>query len=167
MKRLVAVVAAVASVVACEPGRPPSPPPTRTSAPSADIHYLSGTAMSRPTRLSVVVAGWWLDVDRGRRTPLGITGWLAVPGGRPLLVEEVSRPGDTGTTAVSTRILGDLPGRPTVVRLTRPDVNSAAASADGRAVWLGEYRTRDRCTIRQVSLTGGQLRPPRDVPCGI
>jgi hypothetical protein len=42
-----------------------------------------------------------------------------------------------------------------------------AAAADGRGVWVSEYRSRSRCALREVDLDGRVRRPAREVPCGV
>jgi hypothetical protein len=42
-----------------------------------------------------------------------------------------------------------------------------APSVDGHGLWISEYVSRTRCTVRELALDGRARRPPRPVRCGV
>jgi hypothetical protein len=147
---------------------PPAAVATPDAAPTlARPQYLTGVPMARPTHLQLLMPGWFVDVDAGTRHPVAITRWLNRPSARPLLVEHVGQSSAQFARArVSTRAEPRMPAQPRVVRLAEPALGTVAPSADGKGLWVEEYRSRSRCTLREVGLDGRSRRPPRDVRCG-
>lgn len=142
------------------------------AAPSAgQARPLTGVPMGRPTRLRLLLPHWFLDIDAtgptGAQVPVAVTGWLPVSRGAPLLIEDARGPEEFGRIQVTALREPRLPGGPRVVRLTGPVLGAVAAGHLGAGLWLAEYQDRTRCTLRLVNLAGGDLRAPRQVPCGL
>jgi len=50
-----------------------------------------------------------------------------------------------------------------VSRIDATPLSRIVAAANGQAVWVSEYLTRTQCQIRQLSLSGNQIGPVRQV----
>lgn len=153
----------------CGDERPaPQVPPAPTMA-AATPHTLAGVALRDPTDLRLFLPwGWYADVDAATRRAVDATTWLDRPGAAPLLINEVRRQDvEFGPVRIQPpRAEPGLPGAPRIVRLTSPALATLAASVDAGGVWVEEYASRDRCTLREVGLDGRDRRAPRAVPCG-
>jgi hypothetical protein len=126
---------------------------------------LRGAPLRRGTGLRLLVADnppFVLVVDTGSvKRPLGVRlmkrGVLSVVGvaGRAAVVVARSAP-DGRLYGVRGR------GARASYLGTGRDV---APAGDRGAVWVKSFPRRSRCTLRQVGLTGRQVRPPRAFPC--
>jgi hypothetical protein len=125
---------------------------------------LHGMPLRGPTGLRLVVADnppLVLDVD-ARATPLprgptlrrGVS-WVVGVGGQSAVVvaRSVWRHAD----------LYGVRGRAARV-VVLGDGADVAPAADGRSVWIKSF-ARSGCTLRQRSLEGIEIRPPRSFPC--
>jgi hypothetical protein len=180
---LVAVV--VGRWVQREPTRPAQPAVTSTSvadSPALTVlrpskygaRPLSGVPLQGPTGLRLLLSGdpvpMVLDVDRG--TIQAVTG---LPSGKGRLVRIEAVGEDAVVVSERPRPVND-PVRVADIFwvrhggtvATRLGVGAdAAASRDGRGVWLLGYqgKAKLRCVLGQVALDGRQRRPARPMPC--
>jgi hypothetical protein len=147
----------------CDPGTSAATPtgtPARTTAAGPS----TSRPMADPTRLRVLVAGRYVDVDAGTVSSVGITEWLRPVAGPPIFVRRTVTSAQTGRLRVERARSGaDMP---IVVSVTGPHYR-LAASPTGRSVWVSEYVSRTRCTMRELWLDGRTKRPARDVACGV
>jgi len=102
-----------------------------------------------------------LDVDAGRATPL-----RHVPILQRGFVEVVDVGGQSAAVFARTGRHSDIYGvRDRAARVAvLGDGAAIAAAADGRSVWIKAY-ARSRCTLRQHSVEGMQVRAPRAFRC--
>ena len=126
---------------------------------------LHGLPVRGPTGLRLVVADrppFVLDVDAARATPLrrvptlrrGVLSVVGVGGQSAVVVAQaVWRHAD----------LYGVSGRPARV-VALGEGAAVVPAADGRSVWIKSY-ARSRCTLRQRSLEGIDLRAPRAFRC--
>ncbi|HEX2357462.1 MAG TPA: hypothetical protein VHI50_13525 [Micromonosporaceae bacterium] len=156
------------SAAAAQSPAAPSPRPPGSVPSPRPPGYLTGVAARSPTGLRLLARGWLVDVDRGVQaaTSVPVTGWLHRPGRDPLLIEDRRRAETVGPIGVSTRTEPRLPGRPRVAVLTGAGLGSVAPSADGDGLWVEEYLSRTRCTLREVGPGGGVRRAARPIACG-
>lgn len=158
------------------PARHPHRSPVSTSAPPvAGVGVfppqLRGVALTEPSGLELVVSAdppYLLDVDTGKVTTvegLGVSGpgpVLSVsPAGRNAIVWVDRHPLTSASRQTDIYVL--RPGATTATRLASG--SEVQPTADSRALWVGSYRDRRHCALREVDLTGGQLRAPRRVSC--
>jgi hypothetical protein len=178
VSRLAAVGAALLAFVGtssarCGAGRAenpnaaaPMPHGAVTPTTAADTpRVLTGVDMVGPANLRLLTTGRYLDVDATTSTPVAITEWLPRPDSSPLLLESVGNGAEFGRKRVSSRTDSALPGGVRVVRVTGPALGRVAPSA-ASGLWLEEYVSATRCTLREVGLDGRTRRPARDVTCG-
>jgi hypothetical protein len=140
---------------------------------------LRGVPLRGPTGLRLLISGELipivLEVDRGTIQP--ITGLptdkdrlvrIEAVGQDAIVVSERSRPVNDPLRVADVFWLrhgGTVHGGTVATRL---GVGAdAAASGDGRGVWLLSYRDQAemRCILSQVGLDGRQRRPARPMPC--
>lgn len=126
---------------------------------------LVGVALQSDTGLRLLVSGnppFVLDVDTGRVIPSGIPAmsrgvlWVVPVGGRAAAVVASSVWERADIYAVR--------GREARVSRLGTGTNAWPAS-DGRAVWVQSVASRSRCALRQMGLSGQQVRAPRAFPC--
>jgi hypothetical protein len=138
---------------------PEPPPPFR------------GVSLERETALQLLVANnppFLVDVDTGRTT--AVTGLptqrrlvLAVqPAGKHAVIW-LDRRGLRATGAPRGKIYLVRRGTTTARRIATGW--EAAASTDGRGVWVKGYSRIDRCTLREVDLAGRVRTPARSIRC--
>jgi hypothetical protein len=171
--RLAAVAAALLVAAGCTTPQPKAggqvaapagataPPSAAAGAPptaGAMPRYLEGRPLAGPTGLRLLVASdppRLVDVDRGTSRRVG-----GLPAGQDPF--DVSPLGDDGAIVAADRrvfVLDRRSARATPVGWG----TDAAASADGRGVWLLEQG--HPCRLREVALDGRDRRPARRVPC--
>jgi hypothetical protein len=135
---------------------------------------LRGVPLQGPTGLQLLVSGELvpivLDVDRGTIQP--ITG---LPTGKGRLVRIRAVGEDAVIVSERPRPVNDPVRVADVLWVrhggtvaTRLGVGAdAAASTDGRGVWLLSYqdKAKRRCVLSQVALDGRRRRPARPMPC--
>lgn len=149
-------------------GGPPVVASTRAPADDEPANQLRGAALTGPTGLRLLVEGEWFDADTGTRQAVaaGIQTWLRPASGPPILLVDpppvaTRRPGPLTVTRLGA-------GTPAVLRLTTSaDRYGLGPSADGQGVWVSEYRSRTRCTLREQGLDGRTRRAARPVACGV
>ena len=154
-----ALVSAVASTAAHDA------PAAHAAAPKP----LRGVPLTRSTGLKLLVAGdppFLLDVDSGQVTPVG---GLDVHGSPVLSVFAVGRdaivwldrrtPAKKSPTAEIYVVHHD---GTTATRIA--SAWGVAPAADGQAVWLTSFKDAHHCDLREVALSGRQLRS-RPIPC--
>jgi hypothetical protein len=127
--------------------------------------------LGRQTRLKLLVAAdppFLLDVDTGKVTPLTGVDIADTP---TLSVMEV------GTKTVISVEHGTPPKLPSselyvvgrggtrASRIATGSAITAAPAADGAAVWVKSYETSRQCSLREVALTGKQLRRATRIAC--
>jgi hypothetical protein len=83
-----------------------------------------------------------------------------------MLLEEHRTDGSSGQLTISSGTATGVPGTPAVLRVSGEMLHTIAPSVDGSGVWIEEYVTPDRCTIREVGRDGRDRRGPRPVTCG-
>lgn len=147
-----------------------APQPVPTASPqgpsTASASAPWQTPMTAPTGLRILVGGRLVDVDSGTVSPREVSERLLPVSGPPIFVTRSHRE-QLGPAAVEpAKAVGDLPGGPHVLLVAGANVQ-LAASTDGRSVWLSEYLSHTRCTIRELWLDGRTRRPARAVPCGV
>jgi hypothetical protein len=158
-------------------GCDPSPPPAATATPSAGPAGSGGGAggasgpptwspMVGATGLRVLIAGRYVDVDAGKVSALGLTEWLRPVAGPPIFLRRTETTGLGRMRVERVRSDGGLPGAAVVLSITGP-YYEPAASTSGRSVWISEYHSRTRCTLRELWLDGRTKRAARNVACGL
>jgi hypothetical protein len=135
---------------------------------------LRGVPLQGPTGLRLLISSdrvpIVLDVDRGSIQPItglptgnGRRVWIQAVGEDAIVVSERPRPVNDPLRVADIFWL-----RHGGTVATRLGVGAdAAASTDGRGVWLLSYRdkTKRRCILSQVALDGRPRRPARPMPC--
>ena len=170
-RRTITVGVLVATVLgaagsACDGAEAPTPVPP-TNAPTPDpVAFLDGPELTGPTGIRLLMSGAFLDIDAGPGTPASVSGWLHRPGQAPMLLEEHRTDGASGRLTISSGTATGVPGAPPVLRVSGEMLHTIAPSVDGAGVWIEEYVTPDRCTIREVGRDGRDRRGPRPVTCG-
>jgi hypothetical protein len=164
---VLAVVLGVAGA-GCDPS-----PPAATGPPSASASGSGGAGgtpswgpMVGATGLRVLVAGRYIDVDAGKVSALDITEWLRPVAGPPIFLRRTETAGLGRMRVERIRSEGFLPGAPVTLSITGP-YYLPAASISGRSVWITEFLSRTRCTLRELWLDGRTKRAARDVACGL
>jgi hypothetical protein len=160
--RVAAAVAVLLAASGCTTSTPGAAgdrtaPPVTAAAPPAAPQYLEGRPLAGPTGLRLLVASdppRLVDVDRGTSRRIG-----GLPAGQGPF--SVSPLGDGAIVAADQRVfvLDRRSGKATPVGRG----TYAAASRDGRGVWLLEQGRR--CRLREVALDGRDRRPSRRVSC--
>lgn len=144
--------------------------PRTENRPARLPKLLRGVPLRGATGLRLLVAAnppYLFDVDRGRMTP--IAGLPAVP--RAAL--SVLAAGKDAVIWLNRAAAGrTLPAADIyVVRhgTTRAELIgsawSVAPTADGRGLWLLSFVDSNRCTLREVDLSGRESAAPRSIPC--
>jgi hypothetical protein len=132
---------------------------------------LPGRELMAPIGLRLLVEGVEYDADTAASRVVAVTSWLRPVTGPPIWLVESPPPaspppGPQPGTVTITRIGTDVP--PTLrVDAAAGHNPHVAPAVDGRGVWISEYRSRTRCSLREVALDGRTRRPARDVPCGV
>lgn len=162
--RLAAAVAILLAASACTASSPRAagdgtlPRVSAAAPPPAGApRYLEGRPLAGPTGLRLLVAGdppRLVDVDRGTSRRIG-----GLPAGQGRF--SVHPLGDGAILAADRRVF--KLDRRSAMATPVGRGTYAAASPDGRGVWLLE-RGR-RCRLREVALDGRDRRPSRRVPC--
>jgi hypothetical protein len=134
---------------------------------------LHGVPLGRRTRLKLLVASdppFLLDVDTARVTRLTGVDVADTP------VLSVMAVGTSAVISVEHRTPSRLPaseiyvvrrGETRATRIATGSAVTAAAAADGGAVWVKSYENSRHCSLREVALTGKQLRSATAIACSI
>lgn len=127
---------------------------------------LQGLRLRGESKLRLLVANlppFVLNVDTGRVTPVaggpaarrGVL-WVVGVAGRDAVIVAQSGP-ETKMYGVRSR------GAQVSYLGTGSD---ALPASDGRSVWVRSFVARSHCTLRQIGLSGREVRAPRRFPCG-
>jgi hypothetical protein len=164
---LLAVVATLVSTAASTAARAQSRSPDAVT--TASPKPFLGVPLTGSTGLTLLVADdlpVLLDVDTGRVTPIG---GLNVHGSPVLSVLAVGQDAvvwlDRRTSADRTPAAEIYVVRHKGRRATRiATAWEVAPAANGQAVWLTSFKDARHCALREVALSGRQLRG-RPIPC--
>jgi hypothetical protein len=156
-----AVLLVAAGCTASGPAEPPEPSGAASAVPAPATvgvaRFLQGRPLTGPTGLRLLVASnppRLLEVDRG--TSRRVAG---LPAGQDPF--SVSRVGEDAIVAGDREVF--LLRRGSSRASPVGGGGNAAASLDGRGVWLLEQGRA--CTLREVGLDGRARRPSRRLPC--